>query len=115
MFDELFTGDLEYDFPEGINKVEIREILSDYFNNYYDEKDDKDTWFNKMKELTDKHGYASNMKEYKENPDKFKGSIADISNIIRVGVTTKSQTPDLYEIMILLGKERILKRIEKIA
>ena len=50
-----------------------------------------------------------------ENPDKFKGSIADISNIIRVGVTTKSQTPDLYEIMILLGKERILKRIEKIA
>ena len=115
MFDELFTGELEYDFPEGINKVEIREILSDYFNNYYDEKDDKDTWFNKMKELTDKHGYCSNMKEYKENPDKYKGSIADISNIIRVGVTTKSQTPDLYEIMLLLGKERILKRIEKIA
>ena len=115
MFDELFTGDLEYDFPEGINKVEIREILSDYFNNYYDEKDDKDTWFNKMKELTDKHGYCSNMKEYKENPDNYKGSIADISNIIRVGITTKSQTPDLYEIMNLLGKDRILKRIEKIA
>ena len=54
------------------------------------------------------------MKEYKENPDNYKGSIADISNIIRVGVTTKSQTPDLYIILQLLGKERIEKRINNI-
>ena len=54
------------------------------------------------------------MKEYKANPDKYKGSIADISNIIRVGVTSKRQTPDLYVILKLLGKDRINNRIESI-
>ena len=55
------------------------------------------------------------MKAYKENPDNYKGSVADVSNIIRVSLTTKTTTPDLYEIMKLLGKERILKRFENIA
>jgi glutamyl-tRNA synthetase len=67
-----------------------------------------------MKEMTDKLGYSSDMKEYKANPDKYKGSVADISNIIRVGVTSKGQTPDLYVILQLLGKERITKRISMI-
>ena len=67
-----------------------------------------------MKELTDKHGYASNMKEYKENPDKYKGSVADISTVIRVAVTSKSNTPDLYEILKLLGTDRIMNRINMI-
>ena len=67
-----------------------------------------------MKEMTDELGYCSNMKEYKENPDKYKGSVADISNIIRVGVTTLTQTPDLYVILQLLGKERINDRIKKV-
>lgn len=51
------------------------------------------------------------MKEYKENPEKFKGSVADVSTVIRVALTTKSMTPDLYEIMKLLGKDRIINRI----
>ena len=55
------------------------------------------------------------MKAYRENPDNYKGSVADVSNIIRVSLTTKTTTPDLYEIMKLLGKERILKRFENIA
>jgi glutamyl-tRNA synthetase len=67
-----------------------------------------------MKELTDELGFCSDMKAYKENPDNYKGSVADISNIIRVGVTTLSQTPDLYVILQLLGKERIMNRINKI-
>ncbi|UKI26532.1 MAG: hypothetical protein L6V91_07080 [Bacilli bacterium] len=54
------------------------------------------------------------MKEYKENPDNYKGSVADISTVIRVGITSKSMTPDLYEIMRLLGKDRILERIKNI-
>ena len=70
--------------------------------------------FNKVKELTDKLGYCSNMKEYKENPDNYKGNVADISNIIRVGITSKAQTPDLYIILKLLGKERISNRIANI-
>ena len=113
MFDELYQ-DVELNFDPKFDKETINEVLTKYFNEYYDEKDDKDTWFNKMKELTDALGFSSDMKAYKENPDNYKGSVADISNIIRVGVTSLSQTPDLYVILQLLGKERIKNRISKI-
>ncbi len=113
MYDELYKTP-EYEFAENLDKKEIKKVLDIYFKEYYDENDDKDTWFNKMKEMTDKLGYSSDMKEYKANPDKYKGSVADISNIIRVGVTSKSQTPDLYVILQLLGKDRIEKRIKNI-
>ena len=68
-----------------------------------------------FRSLSEELGYASDMKAYRENPDNYKGSVADVSNIIRVSLTTKTTTPDLYEIMKLLGKERILKRFENIA
>ena len=54
------------------------------------------------------------MKEYKLNPDNFKGSVADVSMVLRVALTTKSMTPDLYEIMKLLGKDRIIKRVKNV-
>ena len=113
MYDELFT-DLEYEFDPKFTKEDINEVLNTYFNEYYNEADDKDTWFNNMKEMAEKLGYCTNMKEYKENPDNYKGSIADVSNIIRVGVTTKAQTPDLYIILKLLGKDRIKNRISSL-
>ena len=80
---------------------------------YYSELDDKDTWFNKIKLLCDELGYASDMKAYKENPDSFKGNVADVSTVIRVALTTSSMTPDLYELLKLIGKERIEKRFSK--
>jgi len=113
MFDELYQ-DVELNFDPKFDKETIHEVLTTYFDKYYDENDDKDTWFNKMKELTDELGFSSDMKAYKENPDNYKGSVADISNIIRVGVTSLSQTPDLYVILQLLGKDRIKERISKI-
>lgn len=54
------------------------------------------------------------MKEYRENPDNYKGSVADISTVLRVALTSKSMTPDLYEIMRLLGKDRIINRINSL-
>ena len=113
MYDELFTN-LEYDYQTITDKDEIKKILEIYLNKYYNEKDDKDTWFNKIKSLCDELGYASNMKDYKENPLNYKGSVADVSTVIRVSLTTSSMTPDLYEIMCLLGKDRIKTRINKI-
>ena len=89
-------------------------ILNDYINNYYEVEDDKDIWFNKMKEVAEKYGYAGSMKEYKENPQKYKGNITDIATVIRVGVTTSSMTPDLYEILKILGKEELKVRINNI-
>ena len=112
MYDELFT-DVTYDFQKIKDSSEIKNILELYINKYYNEMDDKDTWFNKIKELCDELGYASNMKEYKENPDNYKGNIADVSTVIRVALTSSSMTPDLYELMKLLGTTRIKQRISK--
>ena len=112
MYDELFTN-LNYEWQNITDKEEIKNILNLYISKY-DVNDDKDVWFNKMKEVCDALGYASDMKAYKENPNNYKGNIADVSNVLRVGLTTKSMTPDLYEIMKLLGKERMKKRFNMV-
>ena len=112
MYDELFNDNLEYDFDKINNSEEIKNILNEYIK-LYDKKDDKDTWFNKIKEVADTLGYASDMKAYKENPGSFKGNVADIATVIRVVLTTSRVTPDLYAIMQLLGKDRIINRFNK--
>lgn len=113
MYDEYFNGDLTYDFGKIQDKEDIKAILTTYITKYFNEFDDKETWFNKIKELTNELGYCSDMKEYKNNPDAYKGSVADVSTVIRVATTTSCMTPDLYEILRLLGKERIEKRFQK--
>ena len=113
MFDELFVGDLSYDFKNINDKQEISSILKTYMDKYFNETDDKDTWFNKIKLLCDELGYASDMKAYKEFPENFKGNITDVTTVIRVALTTSSMTPDLYELLRLIGKDRALKRFEK--
>ena len=113
MFDELYNP--EYTWGNIKDMDEIKNILDKYINNFYNESDDKETWFEHVKELTESlDGYTSNMKEYKENPDAFKGNVADVSTVIRVALTGRDMTPDLYEIMKLLGKDRIISRINNI-
>ena len=112
MYDELYNP-TSYEWGKIDDKNEIIKILKTYMEKYFNITD-KEAWFNNIKDMTDELGYCSNMKEYKENPDKYKGSVADISTVIRVALTTKSMTPDLYEIMKLLGKDRIKERITKI-
>ena len=114
MYDELFDkNEKNYEFQKITDKEEIKKILTTYINEYYVDSDSA-AWFNKMKEMAEKLGYASNMKEYKQNPDNYKGNIADISNVLRVALTTKSMTPDLYQIMKILGSDTIKKRFELI-
>ena len=113
MYDELFS-DVDFDFSFLKHEEDARKIVSTYLSDFFDINDDKETWFNKIKELTLKMGYNTNMKEYKENPDEFRGSIADISNVIRVSLTTKLTTPDLFEIIKLLGNERVCERFKRI-
>lgn len=112
MYDELYNP-TSYKWGKIDDKKEIIKILKTYMEKYFNITD-KEAWFNNIKDLTDELGYCSNMKEYKENPDKYKGSVADISTVIRVALTSRSMTPDLYEIMRLLGKDRIKERITKI-
>ena len=112
MYDELYNP-TSYEWGKIDDKNEIIKILKTYMEKYFNITD-KEAWFNNIKTLTDELVYCSNMKEYKENPDKYKGSVADISTVIRVALTTKSMTPDLYEIMKVLGKDRIKERITEI-
>ena len=114
MYNELYTP-TEYAWGKINDMSEVKDILDKYVNNFYNESDDKEAWFNHVKELTDSlEGYTSDMKAYKENPDSYKGNVADVSTVIRVALTSKDQTPDLYEIMKLLGKEEIVKRINSL-
>ena len=111
MYDDKFAKVDNFEYQKINDKEEIEKIVKEYFEKYYDESDDKEVWFNKMKDLAESMGYAREVKEYKANPDSYKGHVGDISTVIRVKVTGRCNTPDLYEILKILGKERILKRI----
>ncbi len=102
---------IDYNYPETMNKEDINKILKLYIEKYFNIEDDKQTWFDKMKDLAENVGFAREVKEYKQNPEAYKGHVGDISMVVRVAVTGRQNTPDLYEIMQVLGKDRVEKRI----
>lgn len=102
-----------YEFDERFSLDDIKTLLARYKNSY-DENDDKQTWFDKIKFLGEDLGFASDMKAYKQNKEAFKGSYADIAGIIRMAITKEKNTPDLYEICKLLGKTEIENRINAV-
>ena len=114
MYDELFEKNKEdYEYQVISDKKEIEKILELYINKYYDENDDKQVWFDKIKELSGEMGFAKEVKEFKENPGKYKAHVGDVSTVLRVALTKRTNTPDMYEIMKILGKDRIQKRFEQ--
>ena len=112
MYDELFDVK-EYPYQVISDKEEINKILKTYIEKYYDDADDKQTWFDKIKELTEEMGYCKDVKEFKANPGKYKAHVGDVSTVLRVALTGRTNTPDMYEIMKILGKDRIAARYEK--
>ena len=111
MYDNKFDKNGEFEYQKISNPEEIDRIVKTYFEKYYNDSDDKQTWFDKMKDLAEEMGYAREVKEFKSNPDKYPGHVGDISTVIRVKITGRCNTPDLYEILQVLGKERIMKRV----
>ena len=97
-----YDGDKTYDV----------ELIKDYVENHLDLSVDNETWFNSIKEFASNNGFAASPKDYKNEPDKYKGHVGDICEAIRVMITGRLKSPDLYSIMKILGKDRILKRIE---
>ena len=115
MYDEIyFSKEINYEYQKINEKQEIQKIVKTYLEEYFDISDDKQTWFNKIKDLAEKLGYSREVKEYKANPESFKGHVGDISTVIRVTLTGRANTPDMYEIMQVLGKESVEKRLQKI-
>jgi len=102
-----------YDFDERFALEDIKTLLNRYINSY-SESDEKQVWFDKIKLLGEDLGFASDMKVYKQNKEAYKGSYADIAGIIRMALTKEKNTPDLYEICKLLGKDEISRRINLI-
>lgn len=100
--------------PEQFAHTDVLEVLRKFKESYV-ETDDMDTWFEKVKAIAESLGFASDMKAYKKDPAAFKGSIADVSMFLRVAVTGKTNAPDLYTVMQILGKERVFARLDTLA
>ncbi len=102
-FDEFFASE---GFGEAFDAATIRKALEKFLA-VYNPEDDATEWFNKVKAVTTEIGFAADMKEYKANPEAFAGSVADVSNFLRVAVTGKTNSPDLYTVMQLLGEKAV--------
>ncbi len=100
----------DYTLPENISKEDAAKIAEEYAN-IFSLADDKEMWFNRIKEMCAPLGFTPNVKEYKKNPDEFKGHVGDVSTVIRIALTSRKNTPDLYSIMSLLGEDEIKARL----
>ena len=107
-FDEIYEKN--YEMPENITNNMAKEILEAYLKEY-NPADDKQQWFDRIKALCEPLGYTPNVKEYKKNPDAFKGHVGDVSTVIRLAVTGRKNTPDLHAIMSLLGEGKVKERL----
>ncbi len=111
MFNEYYEPDFQ--LPENIEKEDAKKILQSYIE-IFDASDDKDTWFQKIKDLCEPLGFTPNVKEYKKTPELFKGHVGDVSTVIRIAITSRRNTPDLCSIMNLLGNDEIKNRINAV-
>lgn len=93
-----------------LDKDEVSAILRDYLEGYSHE-DDNQAWFDKLKGIADRHGFASDMKAYKAQPDAFKGSISDVAEVVRIAVTKTANTPDLWSIIHIIGEDAMREKI----
>lgn len=95
-----------------LDKETVNTVLNEYLK-MYNHDDDNSEWFNKLKAIADKHGFASDMKAYKANPEQFKGNVSDIAEIVRIAVTGRANTPDLWSIVHVMGEGQMKDRIKK--
>ena len=109
----FFDGESAEEMDEfKLDEDMVSKILKSYLAKY-DHNDDNSVWFNKLKEIADEHGFASDMKAYKANPENFKGNVSDIAEAVRIAVTGRANTPDLWTIVHIMGEEQMKERIKK--
>lgn len=109
-YEELFTPAAEY--PQNISKEDTLAILNQY-KGIYNPADDGDTWFNKVREMGESLGFAGKPKDYKKNPDQYKGHVGDVSQVIRLAITGRTNSPDLCSVMQILGEETCQRRLSQ--
>ncbi len=114
MFPYLYSDEeiTEYDFDEKLSKEDTKQFIEAYISAYNHDTDNSQ-WFNDVKAIGEPLGFCPDIKAYKADPDSFKGSVADACTIIRVAITGRRNTPDLYTIMQLIGKEETIARLKR--
>lgn len=106
-YDETFRSNNVFRF----DAADVKAVLTRYMASY-DPAVDNNGWFNNLKEIADATGFASDMKAYKANPENYKGSVSDVAEMLRIAITGSANSPDLWTIQQIIGKERTLKRIQ---
>ena len=101
-----------YCFNEKFSKETIKELLED-FSKSNDYSLANDVWFNSVKELGTRHKFAEANKIYKQNPDLYLGHVGDVAEIIRLAVTNRKNSPNLHDVLVILGKEEVDNRINR--
>lgn len=109
-FDEYF--DVVDNYPENINDEEAKKLLKAYLETY-DHSDDQSQWFDKIRIIAQDNGYAAKPKDYKKNPEMYKGHVGDVSSVIRIAVIGRATSPDVWELQQIMGEEKVRNRIEK--
>lgn len=113
-FDELFSLETSenVELPKTLNLEDAKSIIESYAK-VYNFNTDQETWFEELKALAIELGYATNRKEYKSNPENFKGMVSDVAGAVRAALTHRTNTPDLYTIMQIMGEEKVRDRFNK--
>ncbi len=105
----FFEAPAAFEYPETQSTEDIKKILETY-KEVYNHADDQETWFGRIREMSEKLGYAKAPKIYKKDPESFKGHVGDVSTVIRVALTGRRNTPDLHAILAVLGEEEVMAR-----
>lgn len=110
MYDELFAPAETAEFPENLNHEDIKLIVEKFLETY-DESDDKITWFDRIKEIATEIGFADSVKAFKKAKGAFRGHVGDVAMGLRLGVCGRRQSPDLWEVLRVMGRDRVTKRL----
>lgn len=109
-FDEYFRVVDEY--PVNIDSDEAKKLINDYLETY-DQNDDQSQWFEKIRKIAETNGYAAKPKDYKKNPELYKGHVGDVSTAIRIALVGRTNSPDIWEIQQIMGEDRVRARLKK--
>jgi glutamyl-tRNA synthetase len=113
-FDPLFHPPTLEGPLAAVEPAVVRAMAADFVSSYQ-ELDDPEAWFEQIRALADRHGFAANPKQYKADPDRYPGSIREAAQIVRVALTGSTRSPDLYQVARVLGRDRVVRRVEDLA
>jgi glutamyl-tRNA synthetase len=110
-FDDMYKELDRAKLPENVDAKDVEKIIN-MFLDTYDVDDSVDIWFGKIKDIGNELGYTSDYKAYKEDPEIFKGKVGDVAMVLRIALTKKKRTPDLHQVMQVLGREKVEQRLK---